>query len=234
MSRVDTRRNGELFSANEFRESGGTVLIVGLGMLGSHIAELLARLGIDLQLCDFDKVEAHNVSNQACGLQEIGMFKTDAMKLRLERDCGISVRAVTHAFVPSLLPARVVICAPDSNDARKEVWRHVRGCFGVELYIEVRTGPLSGRIYSIDPWDSRQVDVYENPQIMYADADAVDRGNGACQQKVSLAFTGYAIASLAVAQFVRWSAIRKGSVDKMDNEIIHYLHPPKTYARSFV
>lgn len=235
MATLDTRRNADLFSAREFRETGGEILVVGLGMLGSHIAELLARLGLDLRLCDHDRVEPHNLSNQAMGLEDVGLYKVEAMKRRLERDCGIHVQALSFAFVPSLLPARVMFVAPDSNDVRKSIWLDAKQRLGVELYIEVRTGPTEGRIYCLDPWDSVQAEQYEDEKILYPDSRAVDFAAGACQSKTSVAFTGYAIAALAVAQFVRWTRIQKGlEEDVLDNEIIHTLWPPSTYARRFV
>lgn len=52
----------EYFNPMKCREQ---VHVIGVGAIGSHIAEQLARLGIDhVHLWDFDTVEAHNIANQ--------------------------------------------------------------------------------------------------------------------------------------------------------------------------
>ncbi len=54
--------------------------IIGLGAVGSYTAEFLAKSGFNnLNLWDFDKVEASNISTQAYGVQHIGMSKEEAL-----------------------------------------------------------------------------------------------------------------------------------------------------------
>ncbi|UOD34847.1 sulfur carrier protein ThiS adenylyltransferase ThiF [Deferribacteraceae bacterium V6Fe1] len=56
------------------------VAIAGLGGLGSNIAINLARMGIGyIKLIDFDIVEPSNLNRQQYFIDQIGMFKTDAM-----------------------------------------------------------------------------------------------------------------------------------------------------------
>ena len=57
-----------------------TVAICGLGGLGSNIAISLARAGIGkLILIDFDKVDVSNLHRQQYKMNQIGMFKTEAL-----------------------------------------------------------------------------------------------------------------------------------------------------------
>lgn len=61
--------------------SSATVAICGLGGLGSNIAVSLARLGIKkLILIDFDVVDLKNLNRQQYTLNQIGMYKTEAMR----------------------------------------------------------------------------------------------------------------------------------------------------------
>lgn len=61
--------------------SSATVAVCGLGGLGSNIAIALARAGIGkLILIDFDKVDITNLHRQAYKANQIGEYKTDALR----------------------------------------------------------------------------------------------------------------------------------------------------------
>ncbi len=64
--------------------SNKRVLVVGIGGIGSWIAEILARIGIKkLGILDYDKVEVHNLSRQNYTEDDIGKYKVDALERRL-------------------------------------------------------------------------------------------------------------------------------------------------------
>lgn len=66
--------------------SEGHVAIAGLGGLGSNVASALARIGVGhLHLIDFDVVDITNLNRQQYFIDQIGMYKTDALKSLLER-----------------------------------------------------------------------------------------------------------------------------------------------------
>lgn len=63
-----------------------TVGIAGLGGLGSNIAVALSRIGIGhLVLADFDVVEPSNLNRQQYFIEQLGMYKTEAMLQTLKR-----------------------------------------------------------------------------------------------------------------------------------------------------
>jgi sulfur carrier protein ThiS adenylyltransferase len=63
-----------------------SVGIAGLGGLGSAVAVALARVGIGrLVIADFDVVEPSNLNRQQYFIDQIGMWKVDAMKENLSR-----------------------------------------------------------------------------------------------------------------------------------------------------
>jgi len=67
-----------------------TVGIVGLGSVGSIVAETLSRMGlVNLILIDFDKVEKHNL-DRLIGVtkKDIGKFKVDVIKK--SRECSLN------------------------------------------------------------------------------------------------------------------------------------------------
>ena len=57
-----------------------TVTLVGVGALGSFIALLLAKNGINLNLIDFDKVSIENLSSQLYSKKDLKKYKTKALK----------------------------------------------------------------------------------------------------------------------------------------------------------
>ena len=68
------------------RLKDSTVGIAGLGGLGSNIALLLARSGIGgLVIADDDTVELSNIHRQCYPLESIGMKKTDAVAMEINR-----------------------------------------------------------------------------------------------------------------------------------------------------
>ena len=73
----------EYFDPMKVQES---VHIIGLGAIGSHIAELLVRLGVqNFELYDFDTVTDYNVANQMFEFNDIGKEKTEAISEMLRR-----------------------------------------------------------------------------------------------------------------------------------------------------
>ena len=69
---------------NQRRFNEATVAICGLGGLGSNIAICLARSGIGkLILIDFDVVDVSNLHRQQYKANQVGMFKSEALKANL-------------------------------------------------------------------------------------------------------------------------------------------------------
>jgi len=62
------------------------VAVLGLGGLGSNIAVMLTRIGVDeLLLIDFDKVEYSNLNRQYYFLDDVGKNKTEALTAILKK-----------------------------------------------------------------------------------------------------------------------------------------------------
>lgn len=65
--------------------SNSKVAICGLGGLGSNIATLLTRAGVgNIHLIDFDKVDLSNIHRQSYYINQIGKYKTQALKETLK------------------------------------------------------------------------------------------------------------------------------------------------------
>ena len=74
-----------------------TVGIAGLGGLGSAVAVALARTGVGcLVLADFDVVEPSNLNRQQYFVDQLGMYKTEALAATLAR-INPHVKLITRA-----------------------------------------------------------------------------------------------------------------------------------------
>jgi integrative and conjugative element protein (TIGR02256 family) len=75
-------RNRGVVSIDELREK--RVALIGLGALGSQVAELLAKAGITrLRLCDSDHLATGNVARHIGSIHEFGARKTNVVIRRL-------------------------------------------------------------------------------------------------------------------------------------------------------
>ncbi|MDE2508184.1 MAG: ThiF family adenylyltransferase, partial [Planctomycetota bacterium] len=86
--RVHSARQQDLRLRNTGVVSGGitkkAVALIGLGALGSQVAELLAKAGVGaFRLCDMDRLSTGNVLRHVGGLSDFGASKTRVVAARL-------------------------------------------------------------------------------------------------------------------------------------------------------
>jgi molybdopterin/thiamine biosynthesis adenylyltransferase len=128
------------------RLAAARVVLCGVGALGSHLADNLARQGVGLlRVIDRDRVEEHNVSTQLYGESEVGVWKVEALRTRLFRAAGVEVEAVgkelTERNARTLLKgASLVIETFDNSASRRLVQEVCRGlalpCLHVGLFAD--------------------------------------------------------------------------------------------------
>lgn len=99
------------------------VHIIGVGAIGSNLADMFARLGIeDIHLYDFDEVTAHNVANQRYDSKDIGLSKADVTGNKL-LDINTLCKPVIHSqgWKPmTRLTGHIFLCV-DNIDLRREI-----------------------------------------------------------------------------------------------------------------
>lgn len=80
-------RNSSTISLNEQEAlSNVSVLVIGLGGLGSHVIEALARIGFKkIGICDFDVIDSTNLNRQLLALEKnIGLSKAQLAYERIK------------------------------------------------------------------------------------------------------------------------------------------------------
>ncbi len=109
------------------------ILVIGLGSLGGHLCEHLARTrrNLNLRLLDFDVVEERNLLNQPYFASQIGKAKVTAMAENVLRITGQRVptlpKRLTHENAPRLLRgASLIVDCLDNHPSRKAVQEAAR------------------------------------------------------------------------------------------------------------
>ncbi|GBE29076.1 MAG TPA: hypothetical protein ENH10_05540 [Bacteroidetes bacterium] len=91
------------------------VVLIGLGALGSQVAELLVKAGIsNFTLCDYDYLETGNVLRHVGGVHEFGATKTAVVEHRiLEINPYVEVTRIDESAVKSLEFLRDLMASSD-------------------------------------------------------------------------------------------------------------------------
>lgn len=123
--------NIKSFSVINADKIQGNIHIVGVGALGSMIAEQLIRLNLTSKIIvyDMDIVEEKNLNNQAYFRRHIGMTKVQAMQdLAKEIDDEAKLRGKNKQVTSILTKSEdVVILAIDNFKARQTIIENLQG-----------------------------------------------------------------------------------------------------------
>lgn len=101
------------------------VTVIGVGAIGRQLALQLAALGVaKLQLIDFDRVEAINVTTQGYLESDIGQTKVAATGCALHQiDPVLELDLLEDRYRPQLSVGEAIFCCVDSITARAAIWR---------------------------------------------------------------------------------------------------------------
>lgn len=203
MSTASSRfaRQADLVPLDRLAELQTTV--IGVGAIGRQVALQLAAVGVRrLQLIDFDRVEATNVTTQAYRTGDIGQPKVRATAQAIgELDGEIAVEQVVDRFRPTMETGAAVFCCVDSISVRAAIWRAVGP--RCEFWSDGRM--LGEVIRVVTAADAQSRDAY--PATLFAQADAEP---GRCTARSTI-YTANIAAGLMVHQFARW--LRQQPID---------------------
>lgn len=133
------------------------ITIVGVGALGSHVAQLLRNEG-ELKVIDFDRVETKNVASQFHGKTTVGKSKVIALQGTMSLMFGKRVEAVPHKLTEYNAGALLDLCdlvidCLDNADGRRLIQKHVRRAKLPCLHGALAVGGTFGRAV----WDEQFV-----------------------------------------------------------------------------
>lgn len=192
------RYKRQLSILNPEKHCDTLIAIVGCGAIGSCTAVCLAKLGFrNFNLYDFDKIEAHNLSNQFFMNSQLGKLKTSAVTELItafgDEDCGVTecgkVDSKTVLFEP------IVIVCTDSMKTRKLVYKKAQ--LSTDYLIDARMGGQMFRVYTVDMNDAASRKLYE--KTLYSDSKAVELP---CTER-SIIFNLFGVASIIASNMTR-------------------------------
>ncbi|MGB4437636.1 MAG: HesA/MoeB/ThiF family protein [Sedimentibacter sp.] len=200
-------RNKELISEKEQQKLAEyTVAVIGLGGLGGHISEQLARLGIGkLVLIDADKVDESNLNRQLFATEKnIGQYKAEAAKERLTSvNSNLEYICYTQFFDETnadkiLDDVNIVVDAVD-NISTRFVLQKICKKLNLPL-VHGSIGGWYGQVSFIAPGD-------DTLDLIYTDINA-----SGVEKKLGIpAFTPGIVASIEVAEVLKY-LLNKGEL----------------------
>lgn len=176
--------------------------VVGIGAMGSRIAELLVRLGIQsINIWDMDTVDAHNITNQLYFNSQIGMQKTEALK-NILLDINPQCKVRTHGeWKDNTLGGYIFLCV-DNIELRKQITEKCYNSEAVKGMFDCRMRLTDAQSYGANWKDEQQKKVFLN-SMDFSHEEAKDATPvSACGTTLSVASTVVSTASFTVSNFM--------------------------------
>lgn len=147
-----------------------SVLVLGIGTLGSAVSENLARMGVtDIGLMDFDRLAVGNLSRHSLSMAEVGTLKAISMAARLNSLMpDLRARAFSSAFPPTpkdraaIAKFDVIVDCTASDPALREIGRFSWG--SEKLFVSLAMG-----------WAAKSFFAYAAREAAFPAIDVADR-----------------------------------------------------------
>lgn len=161
-----------------------TITIVGVGGIGSWTAKMAARLGCSsLVLIDPDVVESHNFHNQDYDpalRRDVPLPKVEAMRQSIEgiaawhREEGRLMEVITlqERVTANSVLRGIIIAAPDTAEARRDIFSAALANPAIPLYIEAGAAAHQGVVRVFVPHNPDHIRLYERLLDAYGEGGA--------------------------------------------------------------
>lgn len=197
---MDLNKSLEFFDPRKVQER---CHIIGCGSIGSNVAELLVRYGIeDIVLYDFDIVERHNIANQLFTEKHVGQPKTEAL-VDILSDINPKVKhtIITEGeYVDHMLTGYVFMCV-DSVEVRNHIVDHNYNNPMIKGIFDFRTTLTEGQCYYAN-WSKRRHKESLKESLNFTHAEALENTPvSACGFELSVAPVVKMTAIMGVVNF---------------------------------
>lgn len=213
------------FSSAEWYEKAQeqSVVLAGVGGIGSYVGFLLARLGImQIVMYDPDVVGEENMSGQLYGRTDIGAYKVHALSQFLRDYADVSktaLMAFDEYYDANSITSNIMICGFDNMEARKTFFKawQLRTMSKDDagkvkcLFIDGRLSAEEFQIFCIKGNDAKAMEIYEK-EWLFDDKEADET---ICSYKQTT-FCANMIASYMVNCFVNFIANQCGLIIDRD------------------
>lgn len=192
------------------------IIIAGIGGIGSFVSLFISRLKpTAMYIYDDDIVETANLSGQLYRINDIGLFKVDALFSTIKDFSNYeSIFAISDKFTESCSATNIMICGFDSMQSRKiffNSWlNHVmtkpenerKNC----LFIDGRLSVEDFQIFCIQGNDTYNIERYKK-EFLFSDSEAEEV---ICSYKQTT-FCASMIASYITNLFINFCANEVGA-----------------------
>ena len=200
---MDLNKHLDFFNPRDYAKP---IHIIGVGAVGSRIAEQLVRLGFNkLHIYDLDIVEPINIPNQLYVTQDVGELKVDALE-RLLKEINPMVDIVKSgkAGYTSQQLGGAVFLAVDSINLRRKIATNHQLNQNIDIMFDVRMRLTDAQAYAA-LWNTRESrNIFLNT-MKFSDADAEKATPvSACNTTLSVVSTVVVLASVTVTNFINF------------------------------
>ncbi len=140
---------------------GKTATVVGVGSIGSHVVNMLVRMGVQVTVYDGDSVDSHNIPPSLYGISDLSRFKVDALERMILRETGVAITTHRKMYAGEPLKGSVCVCV-DTMEARQLVWKHVAANVRVDLMVDTRVSEEFYQVFAIRPFHPSEREHYEH------------------------------------------------------------------------
>lgn len=187
--------------------------IIGIGAMGSRVAELLVRLGIEsIHIWDMDTVEDKNITNQLYFHKQIGLPKTDALE-EILKEINPNIKVTKHKeYVAQPLAGYIFLCV-DSIELRYKIASDNKDNPYIKAMFDTRMRLEDAQSYAAKWDDVKQKNMFIS-SMEFTDEEATEATPvSACGTTLSVASTVVSTAAFTVANFI--NLIRTNKCDSM-------------------
>ena len=187
--------------------------VIGIGAMGSRVAELLVRLGITkIHIWDMDVVEDKNMTNQLYLHHQIGMKKVDALE-EILKDINPELKVYKHGEYKYQALAGYVFLNVDSIELRSNIAKNSADNNYIKAMFDCRMRLEDAQSYAAK-WDDEKQKKMFISSMDFTDEEAQEATPvSACGTTLSVASTVVSTAAFTVSNFI--NLIRKGKLTSM-------------------
>ena len=199
---MDLEKQIDFFNPNNYDKE--EIHIIGVGAIGSHLVEMLARMGFeDMDIYDFDDVTDHNLTNQMFFDPQIDQKKLDAIQTTVSAinpDCKL--RLHHNGWETGTRLSGHVFLAVDNIELRKAIVEENKNNLMLKSISDFRMGLDEAQHYFADMTKDKDKDkLLASMQFTHEEAKAA-MPVSACGTALNVISTVRCITSLGIANWM--------------------------------
>lgn len=200
---MNLNKHLEFFDPNKIK---GCIHIIGVGAIGSTVAEMLARIGVsELNIYDIDTVSPHNITNQMYRTNQIGMDKVDALESIL-KEINPDIHIIKHrnGYTDNCPMSGHVVLAVDNIDLRRKIVQQNYYNPVIKSFYDFRMRLTDAQHYAADWTNPKQKETLLNSMNFSSEEAKAATPVSVCGTSLSITPTVRMIVSLGVANMIHF------------------------------